>query len=99
MNIAICYKYNTKAKCFVKHPIQENGKWDDMSNMVDTFTDIVLNSCQDHTQMLYLAWELNIKLRPLKLVGHPTNPTGRQVGLRPTQKAASTLHVVLAAML
>jgi len=42
--------------------------------------------------MVHLAWELNIKLRPLKLVGHPTNPTGRQVGLRPTQKAACTLH-------
>ncbi len=57
------------------------------------------NSCQDHTQMLHLAWKLNIKLRPLKLVGHSTNPTGRQVGLRPTQKAAYTLHAVLAAML
>jgi hypothetical protein len=56
--------------------------------------NLTSHSCQDHNQMLHLAWELNIKLRPLKLVGHPTNPTGRQVGLRPTQKAAYTLHAV-----
>jgi NUDIX domain len=53
------------------------------------------DSCERHgqrrTKPTYPASHLH--LRPLKPVSLPTSPTGRAVGLRPTEILASTAHV------